>query len=70
MVVKGQKVDTLRHKFGTVIGDNSSIGIQVSIMPGKTIGANTFIGSHAIISENIPSNTIYYAKQSKFLKEK
>ena len=64
MDISGKKVQTHRKKFGTVIGDHASLGIQVSIMPGKTIGSYSKIGSHTNITEKIPSNTLYYSKQT------
>lgn len=62
MQVKDKRVNTLRKKLGTIIGDNAQLGIQVSIMPGKTIGANAFVGSNTIVNENVPANSIYYTK--------
>lgn len=62
MVIKDKKVATGRKKMGAVVGDNVSFGIQVSVMPGKTIGANSQIGSSVIVTEDIPPNTLVYAK--------
>jgi bifunctional UDP-N-acetylglucosamine pyrophosphorylase/glucosamine-1-phosphate N-acetyltransferase len=64
MTIRETKVPTHRKKLGTVIGDHASLGIQVSIMPGKTIGSFAQIGSHTVITENIPSQALHYAQQS------
>ena len=64
MSIRDTKVPTHRKKLGTIIGDHASLGIQVSIMPGKTIGSYANVGSHTVITENIPSHALYYAKQS------
>ncbi|TFH29371.1 MAG: hypothetical protein E4G98_03925 [Promethearchaeota archaeon] len=50
--------------MGTVIGDHAQLGIQVSIMPGKTIGSYALVGSNTIVSENIPSYHRYYSKNA------
>lgn len=61
-VVKGEKIDTHLTKFGTVIGDNVRIGIQVSINPGCKIGGNSLVGSAAVITEDIPENSFVIVK--------
>jgi bifunctional UDP-N-acetylglucosamine pyrophosphorylase/glucosamine-1-phosphate N-acetyltransferase len=62
MMIKDKKVATGRKKMGAVIGDHVSLGIQVSIMPGKTIGAYSQIGSSVVVSEDIPPYTLVYSK--------
>jgi bifunctional UDP-N-acetylglucosamine pyrophosphorylase/glucosamine-1-phosphate N-acetyltransferase len=69
-VVKGKKIDTGRKSFGGVVGRNTRIGINCSIMPGVHIGSNCFIGAATLVSENVPSNTLYYAKFEKLVKER
>ena len=68
MTVKGTPVATGRKKLGTIIGDYAQIGVQVSIMPGKTIGSYALVGSNTIVSENIPSYHRYYSKSTTHLK--
>jgi len=53
-VVKGEKVGTGLVKFGTVIGNDSRIGIQVGINPGIKIGSRSFISSGTLVSEDVP----------------
>ncbi|UYP43832.1 Bifunctional protein GlmU [Candidatus Lokiarchaeum ossiferum] len=68
MQVKEKRVNTHCKKLGTIIGDNAQLGIQVSIMPGKTIGANAYVGSNTIVTENVPADSIYYMKvQNKII---
>jgi len=46
-------------KFGTInIGSNVHIGINSIIMPGVTIGDNCVIGCGAIVTKDIPSNSV------------
>lgn len=45
--------------FGIIeIGDNVNIGINVIIMPGVKIGNNCIIGAGAVVTKNIPDNSI------------
>ncbi|MDO5157089.1 MAG: acyltransferase [Eubacteriales bacterium] len=45
--------------FGTIeIGNNVHIGTGTIIMPGVTIGSNCIIGCGAIVTKNIPDNSI------------
>lgn len=61
-VVKDEKVNTGKTKFGTVVGDNCRIGIHVSINPGIKIGSGTFIGSKTLIRSDIPNDTFVVMK--------
>lgn len=46
-------------RFGRVIiGDNCHIGMNAMIMPGVTIGSNCIIGACAVVTHNIPDNTV------------
>ncbi len=57
--VKKERITTGLKYFGTAIGRNTKIGINVSTMPGKLIGSNCLIGPSLVISKNIPSNTTF-----------
>ena len=46
-------------KFGKIkIGDNVHIGWNVMIMPGVTIGNNSIVGCGAIVTKDIPENSV------------
>lgn len=40
------------------VGNNVMIGVRTQIMPGVTIGDNVIIGGGAIVTRDIPSNSI------------
>ncbi|MHA1931920.1 MAG: bifunctional sugar-1-phosphate nucleotidylyltransferase/acetyltransferase [Promethearchaeota archaeon] len=63
--IKGQLVDSKRKKLGTIIGPNVKTGLDVSIMAGKIIYENSRIGANTIVSEDVPSNTLYYHDPNK-----
>ena len=41
-----------------VIGNNCFIGAHSKIMPGVTIGDNVIVGAGAIVTKDVPSNSI------------
>jgi len=67
-VVKGEKVDTGLNSFGVVTGENTRLGINCSLMPGKLIGSNCLIGPRTMVSENIKDNTSFYTEFKRIKK--
>jgi acetyltransferase-like isoleucine patch superfamily enzyme len=49
---------TLQHFGPIVIGDNCFIGINSIILPGIRIGDNCVVGAGAVVTRDVPSNTI------------
>lgn len=70
VIVKDKKIDTLRVKFGTVLGDNVNIGVNCSIMPGVMIGANSIIGPNSLVKKNVLDNVKYFTKFDEIIEEK
>lgn len=55
-------------KFGKVkIGNNVHIGLNSIIMPGVTIGDNVIIGCGAVVTKNIPSNSVAVGVPAKVI---
>lgn len=50
-----------------VIGDNSNIGWNVIILPGVTIGKNCVIGAGAVVTKDIPDNSIAVGVPAKVI---
>lgn len=65
MEIKGKLLETQKRKLGAIIGDYASLGINVNIMPGKSIGSYCEIGSNTVVSQNVPANSILYVKQEQ-----
>ncbi len=65
--VKGKKIDTGRRKLGGIVGVNTKIGINCSIMPGKMVGSNVVVGPATLVDENVPSNVLYFTKGEKMV---
>ncbi len=62
-VVKGKKIDTGKKSLGAIVGENTKIGVNVSIMPGTLVGSNCLIGPGTVVKGGIESNTICYTEQ-------
>jgi NDP-sugar pyrophosphorylase family protein len=54
--VGSDKIDTGTDKLGAFVGRGCRIGIHASLMPGIRIGANSFIGAHVYLVEDIEAN--------------
>jgi len=50
-----------------VVGNNVHIGSHAMIMPGVTIGSNVIIGAGAIVTKDIPDNSIAVGVPAKVL---
>jgi NDP-sugar pyrophosphorylase family protein len=53
--VDNNKIDTGIDKLGAIVGKGCRIGIHASLMPGIKIGANSFIGSHTYLVDDVES---------------
>lgn len=51
------------------IGDNVWLGGGVTILPGVTIGDNCVIGAGAVVTHDIPSNTLAVGNPARVIKE-
>jgi len=58
--IKGEKISTGLSSLGAIIGQNTKIGINVSLMPGVLIGSNCIVGPHSLAMENIRDNTTFF----------
>ena len=58
VIHQGKKVDSGRRKFGAIIGDNVSTGINASINTGTILGNNVSIGPNTFVSGTYESNSI------------
>jgi len=68
--IKGGKINTGLKKLGAIVGKNTKIGINVSLMPGVLVGSNCKIGPHSIVLKNIKDNIAFYTKAESVIKEK
>lgn len=55
VLVDGELVDSGRDKLGCLIGAGSSLGIQVIVLPGRTIAPGSLIGPRITVEKNLPA---------------
>ena len=53
----------------THIGRRCFIGVNAIIMPGVTIGDEVIVGSGAVVTKDVPSNSIVAGNPAKIIKE-
>ncbi len=53
MCVNGNMIDSKRKKMGAVVGDNVKMGVNTTVMPGKSIAANRIIQPCLMISNDV-----------------
>jgi len=61
-IVKREKINTGTDSLGVIVGENSKIGVNCSLMPGKFIGSNCIIGPNSVVFENIEDNTTFFTE--------
>lgn len=69
MNFNSERIPVPREKFGAIIGDDTFIGINVSIFPGKRIGSHSIIAPGVIIEQDIDSNVSVTARQPLDIKK-
>ncbi len=57
-----KKFNTGLNKLGTIIGEKTEVGVNVSVMPGKLIGKRVRIWPGSVILQNINDDTDYIIK--------
>ena len=55
VVVDGEPIDTGMDKLGCLIGARSALGIQVIILPGRVIAADSIFAPRITVEKNLPS---------------
>ncbi len=60
--VRGQKFATGKNKLGVIIGRDTRVGVNSSIMPGVKIGGNSLVGAGLVIDKDIPENSFCLGK--------
>jgi acetyltransferase-like isoleucine patch superfamily enzyme len=62
-------VSTIDNKEGSVVlKRNSKIGSHSTIMPGITIGENSIVGAHSLVTCDIPDNVIAFGVPARIVK--
>ncbi len=64
VMLREQLVSTHTDKFGAVIGDQAKIGCGVIVLPGRSIGYNSWIDPSIVVKKDISDNIHLKLKQS------
>ena len=48
------------YEAPVVLKRNCRIGTHTAIMPGVTVGENTFIGAHSLVTKDIPADCVAF----------
>jgi serine acetyltransferase/dTDP-4-dehydrorhamnose 3,5-epimerase-like enzyme len=51
----------------TVVGRGASIGANATILPGVTIGQNAMVGAGAVVTKNVPPNSIVVGNPARIV---
>lgn len=54
--------------YGAVIEDNVTIGAAANILPNITIGYNAIVGAGAVVTKDVPQNTVVMGIPAKIVK--
>lgn len=65
--VGNEKINTHRQKLGAVIGANTRIGVNSSIMPGIKTGESCMIGSGVLLDRDMPDGKACFAKSEMII---
>jgi UDP-N-acetylglucosamine diphosphorylase/glucosamine-1-phosphate N-acetyltransferase len=64
VTLSNQLVSTHTNKFGAVVGDAAKIGCNVVVLPGRTIGYNSWVDPSIVVQRDVPDNTHVRLEQS------
>lgn len=63
-------ISTIDNSYGKVILKyNCKIGSHSTILPGVTVGENSIIGAHSLVTKNIPDNVVAFGVPAKAIRE-
>lgn len=63
--------DTISGKNGSVVLKRGcSLGANSVVMPGVTIGENTIVGAHSLVTKDLPANVIAFGVPAKVVKKR
>ncbi len=64
VMLRGKLTSTRTDKFGAVVGGKSKIGCNAVVLPGRTIGYNSWIDPGIVVEKDVPDNTHLRLKQT------
>lgn len=65
-----EKINTGLKSLGVIVGQNTHIGINISLMPGVLIGSNCAVGPGSVVFDNLEDNTTFFTEFKGITKKK
>ena len=63
--------DTISGKNGSVVlKKGCRVGANSAVMPGVTIGENTVVGAHSLVTKDLPANVIAFGVPAKAVRRR
>jgi len=63
-------ISTIDDKIGKVyLKKNCKLGSHSTILPGVTIGENSIIGAHSLVTKDIPDNVVAFGVPAKVIRK-
>jgi len=56
-------------KFAVRIKKGAQIGLNVTLLPGVTIGKNSLVGAGAVVTKNVPNNSVVIGNPARIIKK-
>lgn len=54
---------------GAIVGKNTVIGANVTVLPGIKIGRNVLIGAGSVVTKNVPDGVVVVGNPAKIIKK-
>ncbi len=54
----------------TIVNDGASIGANVTVLPGITIGKGSMIGAGSVVTKSVPDGEIWFGNPARFYKKR
>ena len=68
-MVKGRKEIPPFYANASYMGDSTRTGVGALLMPGVKVGYGSVVGSGVVLNQDVPDNTIVYARQELIQKK-
>ena len=56
--------------MGAVVGKNTAIGANVTVLPGIKIGENVLVGAGSVVTKDIPNNAVVVGNPARIIKKR
>lgn len=56
-------------KFAVKIKKSAQIGLNVTLLPGVTIGKNSLVGAGAVVTKDVPNNSVVIGNPARIIKK-